>query len=85
MPESQAVANTGSDCNNVFQRAPEFYASHIGIRVDAKTWITEFSLNCFRELSVARRDSDCRGITSGYFSGERRTTQRPNTRLKAAM
>src|SRR5579862_2140083 len=85
MPESQAVANPSGDCNNVFQRAPEFHASHIGISVDAKTRIAEFSLNCFRKLGVCRRDSDCRRITSGYFSGERRTTQRPNPRLKSAV
>src|SRR4051812_47473950 len=43
--ETQAIADSSSDGDDVFERAPQFHANHIVIGVNAKRWISKLALH----------------------------------------
>ena len=85
MSKAEAVANSGGDCDDVFQRAAKFYTGHITVGVNAKTRITELSLDGFCQSGVARRDGDRGGIAACHFFREGGATERSDARLEASV
>ena len=82
MAESQSVAHSGRDGDDVFQRAAKFHSDHVVVGVDPEAGIAEFTLHGFRQPSVLRGDGDGGGIAARHFLGERRPAQRADARRK---
>lgn len=83
--QSEAIANPGGDGDNILQRAAKFHASYITVGINAKTRITEFSLDGFRQFTVAGCDGDRGRIAAGYFLGEGWSTERGDAGRKASV
>ena len=80
--ESQSVAHSGRDGDNVFQRSAEFNSDHIVVGVKPEAGIAEFALHRFRQLRILRGHRDGGRIAACHFLGERRSAQRSDARRK---
>ncbi len=80
--ESEPVAHSRRDRDNIFQRAAEFHSHDIVVGIKTESGIAEFALHGLREFGIFRRHGDGRRIAACHFLGERWPTQRSDPRRK---
>ena len=82
--EAEAIANAGSDGDDVLQRAAQLHADHVVVGIDAKAGIVERLLHGARHFAIDGRHGHGRRIAPRYFLGKRRAAQRRHARRELA-
>ena len=85
MAQSESVADTAGDGDDVLERSPQFHADDIVVGVKAEPRIAELALHGLGQFCISRRDGKSRRIASRHFHGKRGPTERADAGREAAL